>query len=205
MNLVKYITDRPIYALRARGLEDGQGCFETMSEVLKTYYSHIKKTQSKGPYAILGYSEGVILAFELAKLLEADGDKVVFCGAMDMPPYFQTLLGKTDWVSTLVKVCYFLQFTTREHAYEMEDGLRQGTREEAIIRVLELVPLDRRQELDLNRDTLVTLVDVTKSLLQLLVDYEPRGDVETKGCVRCQDLGYNTADRVGGRAPEQME
>ena len=134
INLVKYITDRPLYALRARGFEDDQRCFETMSEVLEAYYSHIKKTQPQGPYAILGYSEGGIIAFELAKLLEADGDKVLFCGAMDMPPYIEMLLGKTDWLSTLVKVSFLLQLTTREHAHEMEDGLRQGSREEAITR-----------------------------------------------------------------------
>lgn len=50
INLAKYITDRPLHALRARG-------FDTLNEALEIYSSHIKKTQPKGPHAITGYSK----------------------------------------------------------------------------------------------------------------------------------------------------
>ena len=179
MNLARYITDRPLFALRARGFGDGQKCFETLSEALEIYYSHIKKTQPRGPYAILGYSGGAILAFELSKLLEAGGDEIVFCGGMDTPPYFQMLLGKTDWTTMLVHVTYLFELTTIERAYEIEDDLRQGTREEAMAKVLQLAGSARRQELDLNQNSLKKRVDVMKSLAEMLPDYEPRGDVKT--------------------------
>lgn len=179
VNLAKFITDRPLYALRARGFENDQGCFDSLSEPIEIYYSHIKKTQPEGPYAITGYSQGSILAFEIVKLLEANGDKVVFCGGLDTPPHVQILLGKTDWMTMLIHVSYLLELTTRAHAFEIGDELRQCTREEALTRVLELGTCKRRQELDLNQDKLVKWVDVTKSLVEMLVGYEPRGDVET--------------------------
>ena len=189
VNLAKYITDRPLYALRARGFEDGQDCFDTLSEAVEIYYSHIKKTQPKGPYAITGYSEGSILGFEIAKLLEADGDEVVFCGGLDTPPHVQFLIGKTDWVMMLIHVSYLLELTTREHAFEIEDELRQCTHDEALTKVLELATSDRREALDLSRDRLVKWVDVTKALIEMLIGYDPRGDVETMDVFLAKDSG----------------
>ena len=179
IKLAKYITDRPLFAIRARGFEEGQECFESLSEALQIYYSHVKRTQPQGPYAILGYSEGAIVAFELTKLLEAGGDKVVFCGGLDTPPYVQMLLGKIDWITFLVHVSYLLELTTIERAWEIEDSLRQMTREEAMTLVLELAGVTRRRELDLDQKKLEKWVDVSKSLAQILLGYEPRGDVET--------------------------
>ena len=179
VNLAKYITDRPLYALRARGFEDGQECFASVNEAVEVYYSHIRKTQPKGPYAITGYSQGSIMAFEIVKLLEADGEKVVFCGGLDTPPHIKVLLGRTDWAAMLMCVCYLLELTTKQHALEIEDGLCQSTCEEAITQVPELATSKRCQELDLNRNRLVKWVEVAKSLIEMLVDYEPRGEVET--------------------------
>jgi thioesterase domain-containing protein len=50
------MTDRPLYALSARGLQDQQALFHTMDEMTDTYYQHIKQTQPDGPYVIMGYS-----------------------------------------------------------------------------------------------------------------------------------------------------
>ena len=160
-----------------------------MSECLEIHCSHIKKTQPKVTYAITSYSEGSILAFEIAKLLEAGGDKAVFCGGLDTPPHAQVLLGKPDWVMALMYVCYLIDLTTKEHAFEIGDGLRQCTREEAITQVLELATSNRRRELDLNRDNLVKLVNVTKSLVEMLVGCEPRGDVETMDVFYAKNSG----------------
>ena len=189
VNLAKYITDRPMYALRARGFEDDQECFATVEEAAEVYYSHIRKTQPKGPYALTGYSQGSIIAFEIAKLLEADGEKVVFCGGLDTPPHIKVLLGRTDWAAMLMYDCYVLELTTKSHALEIEDLLRQSTREEAITQVLELATSKRRQELDLDRNRLVKWVDVTKSLIEMLGDYEPRGEVETMDVFYAKNSG----------------
>lgn len=46
----------------------------------------IKSLQQEGPYYLGGYSYGGIIAFELANLLEKQGDKVAFLGLIDTYP-----------------------------------------------------------------------------------------------------------------------
>jgi Thioesterase domain/Phosphopantetheine attachment site len=81
MNLARHFTDRPIYALRSLGF-DGEVYSTSFSESIVVFHSAIKSTQPQGPYALLGG----ILAFELAKTLEGNGDEVKFLGIMDMRP-----------------------------------------------------------------------------------------------------------------------
>jgi thioesterase domain-containing protein len=65
VNHAKYISDRPLYALRARGF-DGEGFFQTLDEATSTHLSHIRRVQPGGPY-LIGYPFGLILAFEISE------------------------------------------------------------------------------------------------------------------------------------------
>lgn len=58
-----------------------------MDEMASNYTSAVKHTQPKGPYAIAGYSYGGVVAFEVAKRLEAMGDEVKFMGLINIPPH----------------------------------------------------------------------------------------------------------------------
>lgn len=90
MNLARYITDRPVYALRARGFDASDGGYYTsMTEMVHSCLSGIKRVQPQGPYALLGYSFGSILTFEITKILEAEGSEVKFLGTLDQPPQFK--------------------------------------------------------------------------------------------------------------------
>ncbi|KAG4429188.1 hypothetical protein IFR05_015331 [Cadophora sp. M221] len=64
MNLARYLNDRPVYAVRARGF-DGEPHFTSLDELITTYHSAIKRKQPEGPYAIAGYAFGGILAVVL--------------------------------------------------------------------------------------------------------------------------------------------
>ncbi|KAI4179200.1 MAG: hypothetical protein L6R41_007983, partial [Letrouitia leprolyta] len=74
LGLVQYFPNRPVYGLRARGFNPGETPFNGLAEVVSTYYQALKKQQPDGPYAIAGYSYGSMLAFEISKILEANGD-----------------------------------------------------------------------------------------------------------------------------------
>lgn len=95
MALWPRIPDRKILALFARGLEPGQQPFRTLEDMLNTYVAGIKKEQPTGPYALFGSCFGGILAFELAKRLEALGDEVVFCGGLSSLPGVRGILQET--------------------------------------------------------------------------------------------------------------
>jgi thioesterase domain-containing protein len=124
MNLSRYFTDRPVYALRARGF-DGEAYFSSMEEVITTYHRGIKATQPHGPYAILGYSFGAILAFEIAKMMEKEGDEVKFLGTIDQPPHFKKRAQGYDWTETAVTLAFFLGLLQEKYAYSILPKMRK--------------------------------------------------------------------------------
>ena len=75
----------------------------------ETYYKHVKQTQPNGPCALTGYSLGTTIAFEPAKRLEVNGDKVAFCGALDSPPHVIPLVEHMDWTGAAVFVLVLYQ------------------------------------------------------------------------------------------------
>jgi thioesterase domain-containing protein/acyl carrier protein len=87
-DLAKYLgNDQPIYALQPPGL-DGTQEFLTRIEDLATYFiTEIKKAQPHGPYHIVGYSFGGIVAFEMAAQLKAQGEPTGLVGLLDIPEW----------------------------------------------------------------------------------------------------------------------
>jgi len=75
--------DQPVYGLLPRGL-DGKEPFSTRVEDMAAYYvSAIRAMQTEGPYRIVGYSFGGIVAFEVAQQIAAQGDRVSLLGFFD--------------------------------------------------------------------------------------------------------------------------
>ena len=75
--------DQPIYGLLPRGL-DGKEPFHTRVEDMASYYvSAIRAMQPQGPYRLVGYSFGGIVAFEVAQQITAQDDRVSLLGFFD--------------------------------------------------------------------------------------------------------------------------
>ena len=177
VGLVKYIIDRPIHALRARGFEEGEDLFYDMPTLTETYYTNLKRVQPTGPYAIAGYSEGALVAYEIAKRLEANGDTVSLCGILDMTPKIAPIGGIPSKIDTLIHLAYLLELTSKEHAHSMKDTLHRGTLEEALTYFYQLAPAGRLEELELDRSKLSGWVEVMHSLYTMLEGYDPTGNV----------------------------
>lgn len=75
---------RPIYGTRTPEL-DWRRDVLTMRELAVHYATEIRKVQRSGPYSLLGYSFGGLLAFEIALRLEAGGDEVEHLVLLDVP------------------------------------------------------------------------------------------------------------------------
>ena len=75
--------DQPMYGLLPRGL-DGKNSFLTRIEDMAAYYvDAIRTMQPTGPYFLVGYSFGGLVAFEVAQQIVAQGGKVQFLGLFD--------------------------------------------------------------------------------------------------------------------------
>jgi len=83
--LVKALGEgRRIFGIQAKGLDGREAPLESFEEMGRRYIEDIKTVQPDGPYYIAGFSAGGIIAFEMARLLEAKGERAAFVGIIDV-------------------------------------------------------------------------------------------------------------------------
>jgi amino acid adenylation domain-containing protein len=77
--------DQPVYGLQAQYPEDIEGEHsQTAVEDLATdYLKATRSIQATGPYQFIGMCRGAHIAFEMARRLEAEGQRVAFLGILD--------------------------------------------------------------------------------------------------------------------------
>jgi len=76
-------TDRAVLALQAHGLEPGRKPHSSVQGMAADYVDEIRRIQPRGPYAIVGFSFGGLVAFEMTQILNARGETVEFLGLID--------------------------------------------------------------------------------------------------------------------------
>jgi thioesterase domain-containing protein len=83
-SLARYVpADYPLYGLQARGL-DGMGeLASSIRDMAADYIEQMRAVQGSGPYHLLGWSFGGIVAHEIAVQLQASGDEVAALIIMD--------------------------------------------------------------------------------------------------------------------------
>lgn len=68
--------DQPVWALQARGLEEGETFHKNLDEMVKAYIAALREVQPTGPYHLLGTSLGGLIAHEMTSQLERQGETV---------------------------------------------------------------------------------------------------------------------------------
>jgi amino acid adenylation domain-containing protein len=108
--------DQPVYGLRAPGMESDQAIMTQLPEMAAYYLKFIKAVQKQGGYRLLGYSFGGLLAYEIARQLEASGETVDFVGLLDTAHPELTAEGaaKTDDAELLVGLFPNLGFSAEQ-------------------------------------------------------------------------------------------
>ncbi|KAG2113392.1 Alpha/Beta hydrolase protein [Suillus discolor] len=178
VNLAKYFqNERPFYALRARGFEPGHPFFTSMDEMVSCYAAAVKRTQAIEPYAIAGYSYGGVVAFEVAKRLEAMDEEVKFVGLINIPPHIADRMHEIDWTGGMLNLSYFLGLVSKHDANDLAPALRPMTRKEQREVVWKLSPPDRLVKLQLTPEKLDPWVAIAGSLIECGKDYNPSDSV----------------------------
>ncbi|EEF60978.1 amino acid adenylation domain protein [Pedosphaera parvula Ellin514] len=77
--------DQPVYALKSRSM-DGQQEFKSIEEMAAQYVADIRAFQPKGPYHLGGYCFGGNVAYEMARQLCAQGEKVAMLALLNCAP-----------------------------------------------------------------------------------------------------------------------
>ncbi len=73
----------PVWGLRARGTRSGELPHMSVSEMAGDYVREIRRVQPHGPYRIAGECVGGICAYEIASLLEKEGEEVALLVLLD--------------------------------------------------------------------------------------------------------------------------
>ncbi|MFC5171418.1 non-ribosomal peptide synthetase [Streptomyces mutomycini] len=78
--------EQPVYGIQARGLVGDEALPRTLQEEASDYVRHIRAIQEHGPYRLLGWSVGGVLAHTVAVLLQEAGEQVELLALLDAFP-----------------------------------------------------------------------------------------------------------------------
>ncbi|MEU5259423.1 amino acid adenylation domain-containing protein [Amycolatopsis sp. NPDC021455] len=81
---------RPVYGLQARGLAGDEPLPASLEEMAADYLGRIREIQPAGPYHLLGWSFGGLVAHHIAVLLQEQGDEVALLVSLDSHPLAPT-------------------------------------------------------------------------------------------------------------------
>jgi thioesterase domain-containing protein len=126
---------QPFYALQARGLEDGQEPQSDAEAMARDYVAAMRSVQSHGPYLLGGWSVGGLIAFEMARQLEAQGEEVRLLALIDTPAP-NTEEESIDDASLLASFALNLGLS-REQLQDAADAFSQTQTEEPLSFLLE--------------------------------------------------------------------
>jgi thioesterase domain-containing protein len=184
-----FVNYRPFYALRARGFSPGEKPFESIDEMVNTYVMAIRARQPHGPYAIAGYSFGAPIAFEVAKALEGQNERVAFCGSIDGTVFIGDRQHKLNEIESAFRVAYFLGLVDMQQMLERPRQLgAQLHAPDPYQSVMELASPARVAELDLNLEKFTAWAKLSFGLVTLGQEYAPSGRVEATTIFYAQPL-----------------
>jgi amino acid adenylation domain-containing protein len=87
MRLARHVpAEYPLYGLQSRGLDSSAQPARSIEEMASDYIEQIQLVQASGPYHILGFSFGGLVAQEVAVQLRAVGEQVGALVIMDAAP-----------------------------------------------------------------------------------------------------------------------
>jgi thioesterase domain-containing protein len=122
-DMARAIQDRPVYALRARGMDDDQEPHGTLGEMAADYLAAIRQVQAEGPYHLAGWSAGGIFAYEVARLCEEQGIPLATLTLFDTP--LPSIFKDVDPDDDARFLYDLVNFSNRAVATEMRVALEQ--------------------------------------------------------------------------------
>jgi thioesterase domain-containing protein len=94
--------EQPFYGIQPQGISGDMPLLGTVEEMASCYIAAMRKHQPVGPYYIGGYSFGGLVAFEMARQLQSEGESVGLLVLVDTYP--GGAKSKTMLLSTLLKL-----------------------------------------------------------------------------------------------------
>jgi thioesterase domain-containing protein len=157
---------RPIYGLQPRGIDGKQPPIDRIEDMASYFIQSIQTIQPQGPYFIIGYSFGGIVAFEIARQLTERGEKVAFLGLVDIrcPVIAELATPFREWID--IQLDRLRKLTIREQFNYIYEKLfkpkSQAYRDEVVATL---------SDLDLFTPELIEVLDCN---VQAAKEYQPQ-------------------------------
>jgi len=115
--LIQHIrTSHPIYGLQARGTDGASPPLTRIEGMARFHLDAMRNVQPRGPYTLIGYSLGGVIAFEMARQLSERGQKVALLTMIDSYTHTEPLaLGKR------------IRMNAAQLRYRVSDFMRSST------------------------------------------------------------------------------
>ncbi len=84
-------SDHPIYGMQAKGIDGIDEPLESIEEMAEFHLNAIREVQPHGPYILIGYSLGGLVALEMAQRLLAAGETIKLLAMLDAYPHMRCL------------------------------------------------------------------------------------------------------------------
>ena len=84
-------TGHPIYGTQAKGLDGMEAPFDCVEDMAAFYLDSLTDVQPHGPYMLVGYSFGGLVALEMAQRLTAKGEEIALLVLVDAYPHIRFL------------------------------------------------------------------------------------------------------------------
>ncbi|MFJ7072212.1 amino acid adenylation domain-containing protein [Streptomyces sp. NPDC098781] len=140
---------QPVYGIQARGLTGDEPLPHTLQEEAEDYVRQIREVRPHGPYRLLGWSVGGVLAHTVAVLLQEAGERVELLALLDAFPAEQwrerAAPEEGDALTAVLRMAGF----DRTHERTKEDVLATlrragsplaGLSEHTLARIVDIVP-----------------------------------------------------------------
>ncbi|MET8545363.1 amino acid adenylation domain-containing protein, partial [Kitasatospora sp. NPDC004799] len=132
----------PLYGLQARGLSEPGALPGSVKEMAADYVEQIRAVQPSGPYHLLGWSLGGVVAQEMAVQLQAVGEEVGALVVLDGYPSAavdqgvdQPGLEEVDWTDAVLRVGERFGLDLSEEELAVAEGVRANNVEIATAHV----------------------------------------------------------------------
>lgn len=79
-------SDRPLYGLQSVGLQGESEPLQNLNEIASAFIEDIRAIQPEGPYHLMGFCIGGMVAFEIAQQLSSQGEQIAYLGLIDTWP-----------------------------------------------------------------------------------------------------------------------
>ncbi|MEJ3750125.1 amino acid adenylation domain-containing protein [Actinomycetes bacterium KLBMP 9797] len=101
-SLLRYLDpEQPVYGLQARGFTESGALPASVEQMAEDYLEHIRAIQPEGPYHLLGWSFGGLVAYAIATRLRQAGERVALLAVLDAYPIGVDAIDVDDALATV--------------------------------------------------------------------------------------------------------